>query len=123
MAVLLQLRHPPGAKGGPGTPRRHPPPQRPCWVLVRDCSTCGRLRSAEETRPVRHLARGAERAIPTMWEGPFQKEGLAQGHPNPEAVATQSILKPSSPSQPHHNLKGKLTLNPAPHLISSTQPV
>lgn len=34
-----------------------------------------------------HLARGAERAILIVREGPFQKEGLAQGHPRPEAMA------------------------------------
>lgn len=34
-----------------------------------------------------HSARGTEKAILTVREGPFQKEGLAQGHPKPEAVA------------------------------------
>lgn len=119
MALLPQPCYPPGAKGGPGTPRRHPLPQRPCRVLIQDHSTLPR--AGERRRPARHSARGAERAIPTMREGPFQKEGLAQGLPDPGATATQSIPKPSPPSPPHHSLGGKLTLNPAPHLISSTQ--
>lgn len=53
----------------------------------------------------------------TVREGPFQKEGLAQGHPQTRGRGclkhSETITTASSPQ--YHSLEGKLTLNLDPH--------
>lgn len=116
VAILPQPCYPPAATGGPGTPRRHPPPQRPRWVLIRDHSTLPRAGERRKDKACALLSQGRRKgnpdrvggALPEGGAGPGASQSRGLGHPK----HSETITTIPASSQP----RSKVDSEPGPSL-------